>query len=253
MKTGFDKGVIDGLLSALAQPACDEKELEITPEMLERKARAMARRGYRHTERSLEALRLYLSGYGLFLQGPVGTGKTLFFRLLKDFGGEDIEIFSMHNILGRNESDIREMMDDLAFREIVLDDIGAEPTFNNYGVKFDILAYLIDRRMESAERTHFTTNLAKSEIASRYGGRVIDRLAEMCRSVKFEGRSLRAPKPNRKALGIVREYMRREDAQKRALEREDAPAPITTHPDASRAPAALLGASDAKIDSTQPF
>ena len=253
MKTGFDKSVIDGLLSALARPACEEREPDITPEMLERKARAMARRGYRHTERSLEALRLYLLGYGLFLQGPVGTGKTLFFRLLKGFGGEDIEIFSMHSILGRNESDIRELMDGLAFREIVLDDIGAEPTFNNYGVKFDILDYLIDRRMESAERTHFTTNLSKNEIASRYGGRVIDRLAEMCRSVKFEGRSLRAPKPNRKAFGIMREYMRREDAQKRALESEDAPTPTTTRPDASRAPTALLGASDAKIADTQPF
>lgn len=202
--TKFD---CDKILAALSQPSCEEREPDITPEIVALKAEGMVRRGYRHSAQSIEALRLYLAGYGLFLHGPVGTGKTMFFRSLRNFCGDEIYIFSMHRILGMSESDIRDMMDDIADREVVLDDIGAEPTFNNYGVKFDILAYLIDRRMESPERTHFTTNLKKTEIKARYGIRIIDRITEMCKSVEFTGASNRSAKPNTKALGIIKRHI----------------------------------------------
>ena len=201
------KIAFDEILASLEQPTCEQREAEITQEMLVKKASSMAKRGYRFNAESLDALRLYMAGYGLFVYGDVGTGKTMFFRLMRNHEQKSIYIFSMHNILGRTEVEIRELMDSLAGQEVLLDDVGAEPKFNNYGVRFDILAYILERRMESRMRTHLTTNLSKGEIGDRYGKRVIDRIAEMCRSVEFSGKSQRSPKVNREVVAAMDRYM----------------------------------------------
>lgn len=243
--TKITKSAFEGILRSLAQPSCEEREAEIRPEMLKAKAENMVRRGYRFNSASLEALRLYMAGYGLFIHGSVGTGKTMFFRTLRTFDGGEVAVFSMHDILGRSESDIREMMDDLANREVLLDDIGAEPVFNNYGVKFDILAYIIERRMASEERTHFTTNLKKSEIKDRYGIRIIDRITEMCKSVEFSGGSNRAVKANRKVVDRTTRFIADMDARRAAQERVEAQTSSTIRPGAANAPEAQNGASTA--------
>ena len=245
MTMKITKSAFEGILRSLSQPTCEEREAEIRPEMLKAKAENMVRRGYRFNSASLEALRLYMAGYGLFIHGSVGTGKTMFFRTLRTFDGGEVAVFSMHDILGRTEGDIREMMDELAFREVLLDDIGAEPTFNNYGVKFDILAYIIERRMASEERTHFTTNLKKSEIKDRYGIRIIDRITEMCKSVEFSGASNRAVKANRKAVARTTRFIAELDARRAAQERDGRQTPSTVRPGAGNAPEAENTASAA--------
>ena len=201
------KSIFKEIMSALEQPTCEQREADITQEMLMLKAKKMAERGYRFNESALEALRLYMSGYGLFVLGSVGTGKTMFFKVLRNHKGERIRIFSMHDIFGRNEVEVRELMDNLLDHELLLDDVGAEPQFNNYGVKFDILAYLVERRMESNMRTHFTTNMTREEFLGRYGDRIADRMAEMCRSVEFSGESLRSPKANKEAVAAMERYV----------------------------------------------
>lgn len=237
------KSVFEEMLTALSQPTCEERESDITPEMLKAKAANMVRRGYRFNSASLEALRLYMAGYGLFIHGSVGTGKTMFFRSLRTFEGGKITIFSMHNILGRSDSDIREMMDDLVGSEVLLDDIGAEPLFNNFGVKFDMLAYLIERRMESPERTHFTTNLKKGEIKDRYGIRIIDRITEMCKSVEFSGASNRVAKTNPKAVNKMASYIAAQGARRAAQRREGVSPNTTDPPDRKSAPSAFISPS----------
>ena len=197
------KPVFDKILTSLERPAYQEREEELIPAVLHARAVAMVRRGYEMTAPALEALRLYLAGYGLFVYGPVGTGKTFFFRAIRTPWDEMVKVISMHEIIGREDREIRELMEDCQQDEVLLDDIGAEPIFNNYGVKFDILGYLIDRRMQSRMRTHFTTNLSKADILKRYGGRVIDRIAEMCRSVEFPGKSRRKPTANSAAVKEV--------------------------------------------------
>ena len=204
--TQITKSVFDEIIASVGQPTCEQREIDLPKDMLVRKASSMAKRGYRFSEGSLEALRLYMSGYGLFVYGGVGTGKTMFFRLLRNYEGKGINIFSMHKILGRSEVEIRELMDSMSKDEVLLDDIGAEPTFNNFGVKFDILAYMVERRLESRMRTHFTTNLTKTEIIDRYGDRLIDRITEMCRSVEFGGKSQRSPKVNREVVAAMDRY-----------------------------------------------
>lgn len=196
----------DEILSALAQPTLEEREADITPQALRTKASNMVSRGYDFSAESLEALRLYMAGYSLFIHGPVGTGKTMFFRTLRNHRGKPIYVFPVHAIFGKNESEIAVMMDGLADTEIAIDDLGSEPMYNNYGVKFDILTYIISRRLESSCRTHITTNLSKADIAKRYGARIIDRFAEMCRAVEFKGKSRRRPKPNQEVVKAIAAY-----------------------------------------------
>lgn len=191
------------VLQSLSQAVKDAPTIrEATIEDVKPKAGEMQKRGYVFAEHSLEALRLYLSGYGLILHGNVGTGKTLFFKLLHadvmkvGWGSIDkrLKIFSMAQTAGLGMADIAKQMDEMRGDEVMIDDIGVEPTFNNYGVKFDVLGYIVDCRMDCGKRTHFTTNLTMNEIRDRYGDRVIDRLTELCKAVQFSGQSMRFPR-----------------------------------------------------------
>lgn len=144
-------------------------------------------KGYQPSEQSLFALLDYLKGYGLFLMGDVGTGKTMFFRCLKS----DIKIFSLLRLMAKPLNDITQLLEDLQFDEVVIDDIGAEPVYNNYGSRLDLLPWVVEQRYESNMRTHFTTNLSAEELKNRYGVRVLDRLKELSQPHFFSGKSRR--------------------------------------------------------------
>lgn len=206
-----------GILAQLKNPSCEERAAEVTAERLTAWARQMSAQGYRHTEKTLEALRLYLAGYGLMLMGGVGTGKTYFFRtvgtVLHAMGRTRPIIYPMMDTVGQKVDDLREFFMDAARDEVVLDDIGAEPTFNEYGNRWDVLPWLLEMRMASSGRTHFTTNLTIAELRNRYGVRTIDRLHEMAADVKLEGKSNRRTRPN---AGVVRAHEKAvRDAQRR--------------------------------------
>ena len=155
------------------------------------RASEMARRGYRSSRESLDALKAYLEGYGILLSGDVGTGKTRFFDAL---GG--IEKVSMIDLYAHQLDEIVEIVGGLRHREIVVDDIGQEAVYCNYGCRMDILPWLIEKRAESKMRTHFTTNLTGDELAKRYGARVFDRIYATCRMFRFSGKSMRETMAN---------------------------------------------------------
>ena len=67
MKTPSSTIDLAGILAQLQAPSCEERAAAVTAERLTAWARETTARGYRHSEESLEALRLYLAGYGLFL------------------------------------------------------------------------------------------------------------------------------------------------------------------------------------------
>lgn len=217
MKTPFDALPLAEILAQLRAPSCEERAAEVTAERLAAWARQMSAQGYRHTEKTLEALRLYLAGYGLLLMGGVGTGKTHFFRTVgavkARHGMARPVVYPMMDTVGRRVDEVRAFFTATANREVVLDDIGAEPTFNEYGNRWDILPWLIEMRMAAPGRTHFTTNLSPAELERRYGARTVDRLHEMAASVAYAGRSNRRTRPN---AGAVRAY---EKAARQAAER----------------------------------
>jgi len=197
----FDR-ILEELNAELERPR--PQEVCVREDALAERARRMAAGGYVHGRESLAALEAYMRGYGLLLSGKVGTGKTMFFRLLKPTAvrvqqtGElpRIVIFSMVKTLGMTVDDLNGVLADHAYDELVLDDVGAEPVFNFYGGKMEILPYLLDRRMESPCRTHMTTNATHLELGRRYGARVMDRLIEMFARFEFKGPSRRTLKPN---------------------------------------------------------
>lgn len=220
MRTPFDTLPLAEILAKLRTPTCEERAAEVSAARLTAWAQEMATRGYRHSEETLEALRLYLAGYGLLLMGGVGTGKTHFFQtvgaVLRAQGRYRPAIFRMMDTVGRKVDDVREYFNEMSGSELVLDDIGAEPTFNEYGNRWDILPWLIEMRLAASGRTHFTTNLSPDELERRYGARTVDRLHEMAASVAFKGKSNRRTTPN---AGVVRAYEKAVlDARKRAAE-----------------------------------
>lgn len=82
-------------------------------------------------------------------------------------------------------------------RNAIIDDLGAEEPWNEYGTKHEPLGewlWGLHKRWvrgEWAGRLFVTTNLTGKEVANRYGGALLSRLLEMCVPCKFTGPSLR--------------------------------------------------------------
>ena len=140
--------ILNGLLSDLkrAQP----EDRKITKEELTGYAANMARRGYVPCAASLAALEKYLQGYGLWLSGDVGTGKTMFFKVLPVFQtsrNREMErvTLSMGGILDWTVEDLSAFLTANDGNELVLDDLGREPQFVEYGKRFEILPWIIEK------------------------------------------------------------------------------------------------------------
>lgn len=183
--------VMADLSGIIARPSCAETTVS-KARLLEQAKWMTERRGYIHTERTLAALESYIRGYGLYLYGDVGTGKTSFFRCV---GTAGIRFFNILRHMATPLERIDEIINGFRNDELVIDDIGSEPIYNNYGSRIDLLPWIVEVRLESPKRTHFTTNLPGDAITERYGARFVDRIKEMCKCHRFDGQSHRKPKP----------------------------------------------------------
>lgn len=180
------------ILGELKQAAnADRQPKAVSRETLIKWANFMAGKGYHHTEASLAALHAYLQGYGVALTGDLGTGKTLFFRLL------DIPILSMIDFAGQKPEDIRATLTNYYDRPLVLDDVGKEPKGTNYGEGyFEPLAICLEDRLWRNQPTHITMNLTEKSFIARYGDlRLLDRIYELCKPFKYAGKSQRHAVP----------------------------------------------------------
>lgn len=221
MRTLCDSLPLAELMAKLDEPSCAERAAKVTGERLVRWANAMAKAGYRHSEDTLDALRLYIAGYGLLVFGGVGVGKTFFFRAAgraaKALVAPDAPepfVWNMMGVAGRRMDEIRAKLLALRDREVVVDDVGAEPVYNEFGSRWEILPWILEMRLESGSRTHFTTNLSPADIERRYGARTVDRMHEMAASATFGGRSRRETRPNARAAAMMSKSAERFEFQR---------------------------------------
>lgn len=151
----------------------------VTEEELWRKASAMQRRGYVHTEASLDALMAYLQGYGVLLSGGIGVGKTFFFKTVN---AEPIAVLSFNQCNLWKFDKLDEWLAAHRGEEVVLDDIGWDASQgNNYGTRFEVLQVVLDNRLGCPARTHVTTNCTNEELIAKYDAHLIDRIYQLCK------------------------------------------------------------------------
>lgn len=184
-------------------------------------------------ERALEKCRAYADhgldnidqGKGLFLKGPVGTGKShLSISILRAiiqkhsdrfgtpssetvyfgqpvYGGYCCSVISVVDLLGLlRESFSAEQLRAPARRMlrrarndalVILDDIGAEKPSDWVEEQ---LYVLIDVRYRMLHSTVFTTNCTMKQLESQIGFRSVSRIMEMCEGVKVDGEDWRKRK-----------------------------------------------------------
>ncbi len=135
---------------------------------------------------------------GIYLWGPVGTGKTYAVWAIKKHVEENmrvkVKIFSAPDMLDQirddfDHKDTYNLDRILANRGLlIIDDLGAEKTSEWVT---ETLFKIVNKRYEEMLPTIVTSNLDLGELADRVGDRIPSRLAEMCEIIKLEGEDRR--------------------------------------------------------------
>ena len=144
---------------------------------------------------------------GLFLYGPVGTGKSTLLRglqqymnsikrrdILKDyrigfFWKSASELANSY--AGNGQEKLLQWCDD---SNLLIDELGREPRpAKHYGTELNVIQFMLqlryDHRMENV--THITSNLMLSDITPMYGDYISDRFREMFNIIEWTGDSKR--------------------------------------------------------------
>ena len=144
---------------------------------------------------------------GMTLLGPVGLGKSwLFEQVFKNVKTAD-KYSDFEEVIPPmyTANDISSIYSDGGMKQIketfkyqlqgrlplVIDDIGTEIMASNYGVKMDIIEWLILECYAAKTPIFTTTNLTLEALTKRYGSRVVDRLKEKTFVIVLEGNSFR--------------------------------------------------------------
>jgi len=142
---------------------------------------------------------------GLVLSGPIGCGKTSFFKIIHvlsqanfskckfrthtcrevsfEFASKGIPTILDYSTKSFSDNDKSKPLIKL------FDDLGAERSIKHFGNEMNIMAEILISRYELFTShkmlTYITTNLNASEIGQVYGDRVRSRIREMCNLIAF--------------------------------------------------------------------
>lgn len=134
-------------------------------------------------------------GKGLLLVGPVGVGKTelcmkvipIIIHLTKR---QFVSRYSATDLL------IPEKYSEVMKRTLlVIDDVGTEAMYNNYGTQHNVFSEVVDRIEKDGILLLASTNLSDNELLKKYGVRTMDRIRANMRMVIFDEPSLRGKFP----------------------------------------------------------
>jgi len=138
---------------------------------------------------------------GLMLVGGVGTGKTMAAAFMAAL--YDIEFFTANELVAAYPKHRDDFHGWLKSKRscgndpymLAIDDLGAEPTVVDYGMRFELLGQVLAARYDdwrySGHKTILTTNLEAKEIVARYGARLESRMHEMFEIIPVLGQDLR--------------------------------------------------------------
>jgi DNA replication protein DnaC len=154
--------------------------------------------------RVLKAVRSWFEGEppGLFLCGPVGTGKThlavavllelRFRRCSGKFVSAQELILKCYDSFSDSFGDdtrLSSILEEYSGADtLVLDDLGAEKATDFVR---DKLGVLVNRAYCEGQFLIVTSNLDLTALAKKLDARIADRLVQMCQSIKFVGGSYR--------------------------------------------------------------
>jgi len=144
---------------------------------------------------------------GLFLYGPIGTGKSTVLRGLqcymnsikRRYYSKDYRIGFFwksaselaNSYAGHGQEKLLQWCDEC---NLLIDELGREPLpAKHYGTELNVIQFLLqlryDRRKENI--THITSNLMLSDITPMYGDYISDRFIEMFNIIEWSGKSKR--------------------------------------------------------------
>ena len=135
---------------------------------------------------------LFRTGRGLLVSGEYGVGKSaLAAAVAKAFAPVFKVRLAVPSDMERLRRDWQEYWAINPYTQNVwLDDLGAEPFVNEYGVKTEAAGDFIVTWHElhaAGVRLIVTTNLSANELDARYGGRVFSRLKDLCIPLRLTG------------------------------------------------------------------
>jgi len=136
---------------------------------------------------------------GLFLGGPIGSGKTSLMKLMSTVPkpNRKYRIRSTREIsfeFARDGYDVISRYSKLSYNSdgpqiYCFDDLGAEQTLKLYGNECNVMAEILlsryDHFVQMGMATHITSNLSASDIEEQYGLRVRSRMREMFNILAF--------------------------------------------------------------------
>jgi DNA replication protein DnaC len=140
-------------------------------------------------------------GRGLWLGGPVGTGKTSLAMLVSGAAlsaGRAVAIYSLPRLLAEiretfedsSHSSYAGFLDRLASVDLLhIDDVGAEKTSPWV---IEQLYAIVNRRYEDERSIVITTNLGRDKLIEQIEERTVSRLEEMCEVLPLGGSDKRA-------------------------------------------------------------
>ena len=130
---------------------------------------------------------------GVTVLGPLGRGKTWALK----HSNLPCGVTSSNSISGTYASGgMEQIKKDFQYQlqgrlPLVIDDLGTEIIMGHYGVKLDVIQWLILECYGKGTKMYFTTNLTLEALTERYGSRVADRIKEDTYIIVLEGESRR--------------------------------------------------------------
>jgi DNA replication protein DnaC len=139
------------------------------------------------------------NGRGLWLHGPVGTGKTTLAMLASKAAlkaGRSVAIYSLPRLLNEirdtygSERSHTALLDRLIAVDLLhVDDVGAERTSDWV---LEELYSIVNGRYEDERSMVITTNLGETDLAAQIHKRTTSRLTEMCDQLEVVGEDKRS-------------------------------------------------------------